>query len=104
MPTWVTWSLRIRMGPLLACGRTIKFHFCRANVFELAIKQRFSPPSQRTTRPRRAALAPSRFLFTHQRTGFAVYTVVRSFLSLSLSLFFLLFSFLSPLSSLLFLF
>lgn len=59
----------------MACGRTIKFHFCRANVFELAIKQRFSPPSQRTTRPRGAALAPSRFLFTHQRTGFAVYTV-----------------------------
>lgn len=43
------------VGPFLACGWTIKFHFCRANVFELAIKQRFSPPSQRTTRPCRAA-------------------------------------------------
>lgn len=49
--TWIpaTW------GPSWPCGRTIKFHFCRANVFELAIKQRFSPPSQRTTRPCRAA-------------------------------------------------
>lgn len=50
--------------PLLACGRTIKFHFCRANVFELAIKQRFSPPSQRTTRPRRGVGPFSFFVYS----------------------------------------
>jgi len=49
---------------LLACGRTIKFHFCRANVFELAIKQRFSPPSQRTTRPRRGVGPFSFFVYS----------------------------------------
>lgn len=52
------------VGPLLACGRTIKFHFCRANVFELAIKQRFSPPSQRTTRPRRGVGPFSFFVYS----------------------------------------
>lgn len=50
--------------PLLACGRTIKFHFCWANVFELAIKQRFSPPSQRTTRPRRGVGPFSFFVYS----------------------------------------
>lgn len=54
--------------------QTIKFHFCRANVFELAIKQWFSSPCN-VQRGRAAALASSRFLFTHQRTGFAVYTL-----------------------------
>lgn len=49
---------------VLACGRTIKFHFCRANVFELAIKQRFSPPSQRTTRPRRGVGPFSFFVYS----------------------------------------
>jgi len=52
------------VGSLLACGRTIKFHFCRANVFELAIKQRFSPPSQRTTRPRRGVGSFSFFVYS----------------------------------------
>lgn len=52
------------VGPLLACGRTIKFHFCRANVFELAIKQRFSPASQRTTRPRRGVGPFSFFVYS----------------------------------------
>lgn len=52
------------MRPLLACGRTIKFHFCWANVFELAIKQRFSPPSQRTTRPRRGVGPFSFFVYS----------------------------------------
>ena len=69
-PTYVRW----RGCPSRSARRTIKFHFCRANVFELAIKQWFSSPRD-GQRGRAAALASSRFLFTHQRTGFAVYTL-----------------------------
>lgn len=50
--------------PLLPRRGTIKFHFCRANVFELAIKQRFSSPSQRTTRPRRGVGSFSFFVYS----------------------------------------
>lgn len=68
MSTWVSFHVHVSwrrdVGLLLAYGRTIKFHFCRENVFELAIKQRFSPPSQRTTRPRRGVGPFSFFVYS----------------------------------------
>lgn len=52
----------IESGCTRARRRTIKFHFYQANVFELAIKQRFSPDNEAT--PHRGVGSFSFFVYS----------------------------------------
>lgn len=80
MPTWVNPRVRgsRRRGALPGLRADYKVSFLPGECLRISNKAAILSPfaTDNEAVPRRAAaLAPSRFLFTHQRTGFAVYTV-----------------------------